>query len=391
MDMSKAFDMVEWVSLFDRLIEKKVNFIILRLMLYIYENQSCSVKWSGETSSQFNVSNGVRQGAISSAILFAIYIDELLDILKASRLGCHIDGVFLGAFIFADDILLLSASRPGLQSLVNICHNFASKRNLKFGTNPNPLKSKTKCIVFSRKAKDRVNLAPILLDGQSLPWVEKVNHLGCILEQDNSMKMDVATKRGKFIGKINSLLQEFHFVDPTTLLKIIDSYATSFYGSSLWNLQSKECERLYNTWNVTIRRVFNIDRRTHRYLIEPLSQHCHLKTMLMCRYIKFYKSLRNSEKLTVRFLARLFERDQRTVLGSTLCYLTKQCGLKLSELDKLSPMGVKNSLTFEKVPSGQEWVCDLASELLGAQSSLLVIPGFDKGEIESLLHLACTS
>ena len=86
MDMSKAFDMVEWVSLFDRLIEKKVNFIILRLMLYIYENQSCSVKWSGETSSQFNVSNGVRQGAISSAILFAIYIDELLDILKASRL-----------------------------------------------------------------------------------------------------------------------------------------------------------------------------------------------------------------------------------------------------------------------------------------------------------------
>ena len=113
--------------------------------------------------------------------------------------------------------------------------------------------------------------------------------------------------------------------------------------------------------------------------------------MLMCRYIKFYKSLRNSEKLTVRFLARLFERDQRTVLGSTLCYLTKQCGLKLSELDKLSPMGVRNSLTFKKVPSGQEWVCDLASEILGAQSSLLVIPGFDKGEIESLLHLACTS
>ena len=236
MDMSKAFDMVEWASLFGRLIEKKVHYIILRLMLYIYENQSCSVKWSGEVSSEFNVNNGVRQGAVSSAILFAIYIDELLTILKASRLGCYIDGVFLGAFIFADDILLLSASRPGLQSLVNKCQVFASQRNLKFGTSPNPIKSKTKCIVFSKRAKDRVNLAPVMLDGQPLPWVEKVNHLGCILEQDNSMKMDVAAKRGQYIGKINSLFQEFHFVDSDTFLKLIDSFALSFYGSNLWNL-----------------------------------------------------------------------------------------------------------------------------------------------------------
>ena len=142
-----------------------------------------------------------------------------------------------------------------------------------------------------------------MLDGQFLPWVEKINHLGCILEQDNSMKMDVVSKRGKFIGKINSLFQEFHFLDHTTLLKIIDSFAISFYRFNLWDLQSKDCETLYNTWNVTIRKVLNVDRRTPSHLIEPLSQHCYLKTMLMSRYIKFYKSLRNSKKFTVRFLA----------------------------------------------------------------------------------------
>ena len=85
MDMSKTFDLVEWVSLFNALIKRNVDFTLLRLMLSIYENQSCWVKWSGASSEQFCVKNGVRQGAVSSAILFGIYIDDLLAILKASR------------------------------------------------------------------------------------------------------------------------------------------------------------------------------------------------------------------------------------------------------------------------------------------------------------------
>ena len=182
----------------------------LRLILYIYENQLCRVKWSSKYSELFKVSNGVRQGAVSSAILFAVYIDELLRILKISRLGCYIDTVFVGAFIFADDIFLLSASRAGLQSLVDLCHKFTSEHNLKFGTHSDPAKSKTKCIVFSKKPQDYRRLAPVMLNGQKLPWVKKVNHLGNILEIDNSMKSDMALKRGRFIGKVNQLLQEFH-------------------------------------------------------------------------------------------------------------------------------------------------------------------------------------
>ena len=205
MDMSKAFDMVEWTQLFEKLMKRKIPFVLLRLMLFIYENQLCQVKWSGRYSNFFKVSNGVRQGAVSSAILFAIYIDKLLQLLRKSKLGCHIDNVFLGAFVFADDIFLLSASRAGLQSLVNICDKYASEHNLKFGTHSDSARSKTKCIVFNKKSRDYFNLAPIILNGQELPWVKKVTHLGNVLEADNSMKADIAIKRGKFIGKVNSL------------------------------------------------------------------------------------------------------------------------------------------------------------------------------------------
>ena len=72
MDMSKAFDMVEWRELFSTLLHRKVDCLFLRLMLFIYRNQSCDVKWCGEFSQRFNVSNGVMQGAVSSAFLFSV-------------------------------------------------------------------------------------------------------------------------------------------------------------------------------------------------------------------------------------------------------------------------------------------------------------------------------
>ena len=112
------------------------------------------VKWNGAESNKFSVSNGVRQGAISSAILFSVYIEDLIKLLKKSRLGCAIDDVYFGVFVYADDILLLSASRMGLQAMVNICDKYTADRNLKFGTNPNPKKSKTKCIAFSNRLRD---------------------------------------------------------------------------------------------------------------------------------------------------------------------------------------------------------------------------------------------
>ena len=242
MDMSKAFDMVKWCNLFEVLRKRKVDAILLKGMMFIYCNQKCVVKWAEVSSSQFPVINGVRQGAVSSAILFVVYIDDLLKLLENSRIGCYINSVFVGAFVFADDILLLSANRSGLQSLIDICQSFASERNLKFGTNDDPRKSKTKCIVFSNKKVQR-DPAPVTLDGKALPWVSKISHLGCILcmlESNNSMKIDLIQKR-----KVNSLLQEFHYTRSEIMFKLVDTYATSCYGSSLWDLSSNDAEKLY--------------------------------------------------------------------------------------------------------------------------------------------------
>ena len=50
MDLSKAFDLVEWVELFSTLVKKKIPPIFLRLLLFIYKNQFCDVKWNSSYS-----------------------------------------------------------------------------------------------------------------------------------------------------------------------------------------------------------------------------------------------------------------------------------------------------------------------------------------------------
>ena len=93
MDCSKAFDMVEWTTLFVQLMKKGVKPIFLRLLMFIYKNQHCDVRWNGRYSHRFPISNGVRQGAVSSPILFNIYLNDLIQILRKSRIGCQICGV----------------------------------------------------------------------------------------------------------------------------------------------------------------------------------------------------------------------------------------------------------------------------------------------------------
>ena len=256
-----------------------------------------------------------------------------------------------------------------------------------FGTNINPAKSKTKCIVFSKK-KAPSDPAPIKLDGKNLPWVQKISHLGISLESDNSMRADMTQKRGQFIAKANSLLQEFHFSSKDILLKVVDTYASCCYGSSLWNLMSKESEKLFNSWNVTVRNILKVDKKTHRFLIEPLSGHLHLKTMLMARLVNFYKSLLNSPKFTFRFLACIAEKDFRTTLGQTLEYLRIEC--ELSNIEELSSGIVKKYLRYKQVPHESNWQVSLAKELLQARDGNLIIEGFNKEEIDELVSFACT-
>ena len=118
--------------------------------------------------------NGVRQGAVLSAIFYCIYINNLFKGLRDSRLGCWINGDYFGILGYSDDNFLLAPSLYALQQMLHFCEGYVKSHDLQFSTDPNPVKCKTKCLAFLKKSRDLPNLQ---LCGNNLPWVKNGKHL----------------------------------------------------------------------------------------------------------------------------------------------------------------------------------------------------------------------
>ena len=106
LDATKAFDRVQYSKLFNKLIDKGICSLVIRFIMDSYLISKSLVKWNNTKSRPFNLNNGVKQGAVLSAPLFTLYIDDLLHQLKTSRRGCHIGQMCANAFGYADDIVI---------------------------------------------------------------------------------------------------------------------------------------------------------------------------------------------------------------------------------------------------------------------------------------------
>ena len=140
-DASKAFDTVDHTLLLEKLIARKLPIDVTRFILSWYQSQQVRVRWKAALSESFSVTRGVRQEGVLLPILFSLYIDDLLMELAESGVGCHWDGLFVGALAY--DLTLLAPSPSALRTLLRICECFGVDNYLKF--NPD----KTQCIRFS--------------------------------------------------------------------------------------------------------------------------------------------------------------------------------------------------------------------------------------------------
>ena len=69
-------------------------------------------------------------------------MDELIHRLELKDVGCHVGREFTGAFCYADDLTILSPSIGGLQTMLNVCDEFANEYFVKFNA------KKTVCMRF---------------------------------------------------------------------------------------------------------------------------------------------------------------------------------------------------------------------------------------------------
>ena len=312
----------------------------------------------------------MRQGATASPPFFNVYMDELYDKVETSGLGCVIDDFAYSIVSYADDLTLISPSCVGLQMMIDIVSSYCDKVGLKLSTDPDPKKSKSKCVYFNCKQTPKT----MSICGMSMPWVNNVVHLGHIIHSDESTNHDLTDKRASYISTVHSLRQELGDQDPAVFLRLIGVYGSSFYGSSLWDLSDDKSNKLYAAWNRTIRYTYNIPINTHRYILQMLFRKADLQSILMKRFHKFHARLLECGKPEVLHLVKCQSRDLRSTHGRN-CRLYRQSSGEVSEA--------------YRTPIGSEWREGPLMELLATRHHDVIIPGFVTAQCEAVLSDIC--
>ena len=331
-DCSKAFDLAKFDVLFTRLLtDRRVPAIVVRVLAFSYQEQLAWVRWGrGCTSSTFGIANGTRQGSVASPAFWSVYLDPLFSELWREGVGCHLGGLWMGAVGYADDVILLAPSRAAAQLMLRTCERFAGANNIRFSTDPNPSKSKTKAIyVTGPRGGGLQKPAPLLLCGRALPWVARAEHLGHALSEDGTMRQDASEKRARFIDMSVKIRETFSFAHPAEQLQAVMKYCTSIYGSNLYNFEDDEFGMICGAWKTGVKLAWGVHRGCRTYLVQHVLAPGipSLRVSLLLRFRKFFRSLLTSPSPEVQVAALLAARDLRSSVGSNLALLRDETGL----------------------------------------------------------------
>ena len=130
-DFKKAFDSIWHNGLFHKLQLNNINGKFLDLLKNIYKQNKCAIKINNKLTNFFNYEKGVRQGDPMSTISFNIYINDLfkeLDKDNSDFVNLNNEDK-ISALMWADDLILISTSKIGLQKSLNILENYKKKGN----------------------------------------------------------------------------------------------------------------------------------------------------------------------------------------------------------------------------------------------------------------------
>ena len=202
----------------------------------------------------------------------------------------------------------------------------------------------------------------VILNKDPLPWVDDAQHLGNLLNTKVNIDIhcpdtsqDLLIKRGIFFDRI-------YFAHPNLVSDLLRMYGTSFYGSLIWNLKSKEFQKLTRSWHAAIKIIWDLPHQTHTMFVEALSQCPHLQSTLHSRYVGFAQILSKSNKHHVRLLFESCRHDLRTITGTNLKVLQQryECLKQTDLFEKKIEIShyIVNELKDEDI-----WKLDILEEL----------------------------
>jgi exonuclease III len=257
LDLSKAFDKLNRYILFAKLMDRNCPIKFINILECWFNKSYTSVKWGNSYSRLVSLSNGIRQGSILSPFLFSVYTNDLLVKLQLSKLGCHINYINFNAFMYADDLLLLSLSLADLQKMLHIC--LGELQNLDMCVNV-----KKSCIIRIGKSYNS-QVSDIYVGDTPIPWGKAMTYLGVCFMAGKDIRYDFHQTKAKFFGSLNSLLGKIGTVSQVALTLSLTTtmcYPILTYGLESLSLNKTQFSSLCYAHNAIFVKVFStFDRK----------------------------------------------------------------------------------------------------------------------------------
>lgn len=255
LDLSKAFDLVSYDVLWNKLGEANLPLDVINIFKFWYQNQTNTVKWADAISEPYKLECGVRQGGLTSPKLFNIYVDQLIGALSGAHVGCFVDNICLNNISYADDMALLSPSIRGLRVLLHVCEQYAQTHGLKYN------EKKSEMLIFKAGKKCPSYVPPVYLNGTALKIVSSFKYLGHIITEDLKDDLDIERERRALATRANMIARRFSRCTAEVKITLFRAYCTSLYTCSLWtNYTRKSLSALRVQYNNALRVLLRLPR-----------------------------------------------------------------------------------------------------------------------------------
>ena len=133
--------------------------------------------------------------------MFAIFIDDIVDTVRRTNVGCYVNFICCAIFLYADDIVLLAPSVTGLQFLLTTCERYLSEIDMNINV------SKSTCIRFGPRFSNVCEKLR-LCNGDQLEWSVRCKYLGVHLVSSTSFRVLFDIAKGRFFRSWNAIFSK---------------------------------------------------------------------------------------------------------------------------------------------------------------------------------------
>ena len=229
-DFKKAYDTVDRNLLLRKLQNLGINGVFYKNIAAMYMNTEYSIKLDKGTLDPIKSNLGLKQGCPLSPILFNIYIDDIKNIFDHTCDPIDLQGKQINYFLYADDLVLLSTSKDGLQNCLDRLQNFSKANNLTINI------AKTKSMVFNNTG--RLIKQPFYVDNKKLEQVQTFCYLGFDVKASGVVSSAINTlydKANKAMRPLMGVISRFN-IPIKTSLNLFHAYVAPIvlYATENW-------------------------------------------------------------------------------------------------------------------------------------------------------------